>query len=221
MAPWDKILLDRFGVEQGRIDAKGDNEYYLAVNSGGDYTWKGKKYSGQAIKVNSKETVIGDKKEENPWDGNMVSLGDDHYRSLVSSRTDEVEDGIDDYSSATMSLNPSSYAGVYASGVLKAVERESQEGKKLDFVSEFKNGTIYKIDGVYYNSHEGLNYLWGSALDKLGIPSIVAVGAAMLYHKSAYNRDVKSGEINKYQRIGPINEPNHNKAIRAGYRLFK
>lgn len=77
------------------------------------------------------------------------------------------------------------------------------------------------MDGVYYNSHEGLNFMWGSALDKLGVPSAVAVEAAKKYHKSAYERDVNRGEKNKYQKVDPDNEPNHNKAIKVGYKLFK
>jgi len=28
-------------------------------------------------------------------------------------------------------------------------------------------------------------------------------------------------DTNRYQRVGPINEPNRNKAIRTGYRLFR
>lgn len=188
----------------------------MAVNSGGDYSWRGKGFISQAVRVNSKETVVGDLKERNPWNGNMVALGDDHYRSLVSGRTDEIESGFNETPDLSGEMGPSFNVGKLVS----TIERESQEGKKLDFVNEFENGTIYKINGTYYNFHEGLNYLWGSSLDKLGIPSFVAVEAAKFYNKSAYDRDVKAGVKNKYQRVGPNNEQNHNKAIEAGYRLF-
>lgn len=111
MSPLDNILLDRFGVEQGRIQAKGKDEYYLEVNSGGDYTWKGKKYSGQAVRVNSKETVIGDIKEANPWNGQMVELGDEHYQRIVSKATHEINASVTEDAGPTVGMNPSYYFG--------------------------------------------------------------------------------------------------------------
>lgn len=130
----------------------------------------------------------------------------------ATSRTDEIENELNDID-FDLEIGPSYYLG----RLFSAVKRESQEDGSLDFLRQFENVTIYKMDGVYYNSHEGLNYLWGSALDKLGIPSVIAVKAANEYHKSAYERDVKSGVTDKYQRVGPNNESNYNKAWLMGY----
>jgi hypothetical protein len=99
------------------------------------------------------------------------------------------------------------------------IKIESQEKGAIDFVDMFKNGTLYEINGVHYNSHESLNYLWGASLAKLSVPQMVAIKAANRYHRSAYKRDKKKG-TGPYLRVGPKNEWNHNKAIRAGYGLW-
>jgi RHS repeat-associated protein len=209
----DHIYLNREGNEIARVKKDGPDRYFVGVEScdasGSSCT--------DYIEVNSPETVKGDLKERNPWNGNIVDLNEDDLRALVSGRTGAIEKEVAESAGPYGSMNPA-----YSLGrTYSKIKEESQEKGAIDFVSEFENGTIYEINGVHYNSHEGLNYLWGASLERLGVPQSVAVYAAKRYHKGAYEKDVKSGKQDGYIRVGPENEPNHNKAIRAGYGLFK
>jgi len=212
MAPDDHIILNAQGEEIDRIKQTGPDRYFVryeASNSSG-------KTNVKTIEVNSPETVKGDLKERNQWNGKIEDLDENELRDLVSSRTDPIEsklsqlqDAYPDESVPTIMLK------------LKYIAEESQEGGSIDFVDEFEDGTIYEMNGVHYNSHEGLNYLWGASLSKLRIHKEIAVQGAKYYHRKAYIRDVKANRTDAYQRVGPKNERNHNRAIRNGYKLWK
>jgi hypothetical protein len=206
-SPSHNIILNSKGDEISRNKSEGGNRYFVQYKTDDGNT--------EEIEVNSPETVKGDLKEQNLWNGNIVDLDEKKLRELVSSRTDPIIQETSGLKNPATGTNPS----VYALKLLKAIVRESQEGGGIDYVDKFVDGTIYKINGVHYNSHEGLNYLWGASLNKLGIPKSVAVMGANFYHRQAYNRDVKLGRKDKYLRVGPKNEWNHNKAIKAGYGL--
>lgn len=81
---------------------------------------------------------------------------------------------------------------------------ESGGGGELDFMKDFEPGILYNINGIYYNNHEALNYVWGAALKKAGMPlstpSVLKEGFHAVWH-------------GKFEG----NEPEHNRAINRGY----
>ena len=65
----------------------------------------------------------------------------------------------------------------------------------MDFVDSFEDGTIYEIQGIYYNSHEALNLIWGAAMDKLGMMQNDALTGAGAYHSYAWTTKGKRYDI--------------------------
>ncbi len=185
-APQDDILLDENGNEIFRIENDQIDRYFIDID-------------GTYVQVNSINTVKGDPKSQNPWNGCSVVCLVEDLKKIVAEATEGIEE---------------SYLSVY-SGIF----HESQEGGHIDFVNLFEDGTIYEIQGIYYNSHEALNYLWGAALDNLGVNINDANGTAIGYHFVAWSSEKINGG-DRYARAGPVNEFNHNAAIRTGYNLF-
>ncbi|WP_041329709.1 hypothetical protein [Saprospira grandis] len=161
----------------------------------GDYSYQGQNY----IQINSVETIIGDIKSgirHNKWNGSIESLDLKDAREIALKGASAVTFGL-------------------------GVAIESGRGGAMDYVDYFKDGTIVEIQGIYYNSHEALNLLWGASMSELGYPMsgvmapLTATSGARLYHFYAY-----FAHSDRYADAGPINEPNHTLAIYMGYNLF-
>lgn len=210
----DHIYLNSSGDEIGRVENDEPDRFFVESTSCDASGNECRDF----LEVNSPQTVKGDPKSQNPWNGSTVNLDADKLKDKISGVTDKINDDnlkeIGPVKVVVQGGYPVAVGGVYAK-TLTSIKEESQEGGKLDFVGDFQDGTIYNINGVHYNSHEGLNYMWGASLDKLGVHKNIAVEAAQYYHKKAY----KSGN-KRYLRAGPVNEKNHDKAIRKGYELF-
>jgi hypothetical protein len=152
------------------------------------------------VVINSPETVKGDLKDQNAWNGTV----EERELGVMQNEINE----------SSEILHEEYYSSNHA------VVVESQRGGELDYVDDFKDGTIYIIDGVGYNSHESLNFKWGMAMKKLGFPESASILGANLYHLGAWTTDQQlPKEQQRYTRAGPINEKNHNKSISRGWNL--
>lgn len=81
---------------------------------------------------------------------------------------------------------------------------ESGGGGELDFIKDFKSGVLYNINGIYYNNHEALNYVWAASLKKAGMPLSTPSFLKEFFH-AIYHMKFEG------------NEPEHNIAINRGY----
>jgi len=186
----DKILLNQYGDEQRRIKESGLDEYYMEVNSGGDYKWISGNLSKSAIRVLSPESVKGDPRET-PFTG---VLNETFTKDVQKTMIDE----------ATLNLENNSLINKYAD-----IAKKSDKGGKLDFIDKFKAGELININGIYMNNHEALNYMWGASMSRIGVSLETSLFAADKYHQW----DFLSGGRSK----GLSNQRNHNEAIYRGY----
>ena len=178
----DHIYLDDEGNEVYRMENDDPDRYFLLP----EYCGGGK--CGSPVEVNSPRTLSGDNKENNPWNGSMIDIPPKKTYSTLKESIQYMEDN---YSNKTV-------------GMIK----ESGPGGELDYESQFEDGTIYNINGVYYNSHESLNYMWGAAIASYGFDVYSALKGARSYHNYAYLKG-KEG----YAKAGFQNEKNHDRAI--------
>ena len=192
MAPNDHIFLNKEGEEISRIVNDEPDRFFVEISTC--------KSCGDYMEVNSPETVKGDLKDQNAWNGTV----EERELGVMQNEINE----------SSEILHEEYYSSNHA------VVVESQRGGELDYVDDFKDGTIYIIDGVGYNSHESLNFKWGMAMKKLGFPESASILGANLYHLGAWTTDQQlPKEQQRYTRAGPINEKNHNKSISRGWNL--
>ena len=200
MKPIDDILLDHNGKETGRIKNNMGDRYFTNHESG-EYTFNGEKYT----QVNSPNTLMGDIKNDerhNKWNGSMEWIPDSDAKTIVDDRMNNMKRKY----SATEN---------YALSTFKILAVESMEQGQLDYVNRFKDGTIYYIQGIFYNSHEALNLMWGASLERMGLGLNDAIQAAHYYHGYAWATKGK-----RYRAVGMVNEVNHDLSIAMGYNLF-
>ena len=88
-----------------------------------------------------------------------------------------------------------------------AVASESRAGGLLDYVGDFKPGTLYVFNGVGMNKHEALNYMWGATLAHMRISKNASINWADRFHKYFHKR-------------WEHNEPSHSQAILMGHKFI-
>jgi hypothetical protein len=187
----DDIFLDENGNETGRI-TNSDPDRFFTEHESGSYGYKGKNY----IQVNSKESITGDKKEgtKAKWNGQIKAVTSEEGKTMVES-----------------GVNAANSSATKVTGTVG----ESMQGGKMDYQGNFKDGTLYNINGIHYNAHEALNYYWGAAMNQLGWSPTHTMGGAIGYHGLKYGQSIFTG--NSYSKAGPREEAGHGKAQGTGY----
>ncbi|KKO90758.1 hypothetical protein AAW12_14540 [Sphingobacterium sp. Ag1] len=176
----DDILYNQKGEEIDRIPNDAQDRHFMQHNDG-NYSYKRERY----IQVNSKVTVIGDERE----------IGRAHEIAGFDGKLENFTAKLDGILNAA-------FKNVKGNALSMALE--SRGGGHLDFMKEFKPGVLYNINGIYYNNHEALNYVWGASLKKAGLPLPAPSIAKELFHMGFHLRFEG-------------NEPEHNRAINRGY----
>jgi RHS repeat-associated protein len=174
----DDVYLDKEGNEEFRVFKPGEDRYFAPISEPGS----GVNYAMGYAEVNSPNTLKGDPKSRNPWNGKTEKID---AQELIG---DVATDAMNVYETYTLFTdNP----------VLKTFGAisESMQGGDLDYVDDFKDGVIYDFGGTFYNSHEALNLKWGSAMKVLNFSEKSAVFGAKAYHFYAFSKDKVMGGI--------------------------
>lgn len=203
----DDILLNKKGEELARNKKDGPDYYYMATNRG-DYKWTQKNiktgmilFETRAIRVNSVESVTGDPRENERAirDGGKAGFNG----TLNEKFTYPVQQGM---INAIGINNISGYLDI-------AYESDHRH---LDYYKRFTRGELINLNGIYYNNHEALNYMWAASMSEINKQGKVFMGPSIMDIMTGaglYNiYDFVTGDTKSI-----LNQSIHNQVIVRGY----
>ena len=198
------VLIDKDGNELKNIESKKytqDQYFYMTdQKQKNNWIWKScyqeengdescDKYN--CIKLNSKESITGDPRENERavQAGNLPGFNGIYNNEFNYDNQQNILD--------VSTQNVGNYFEII---------KESARGD-LDYKKYFNAGELINLDGIYYNDHEALNFLWGKAMQQLDVDIFVALHSAEAFNSV----DRIIGES------PPANQAAHVKAIIRGY----
>ncbi len=182
----DDIFYNEKGEELKELRIKNNSrDRHFMKHSNGTYT----RANVSFLQVNSKKSIVGDPRSV-PFNGELV----EDYTSQAIEKM--LEEGLEDVDFPWEFVSESGHQG------------------SLDWFVTFNSnkGALFNLNGIYYNDHEALNYMWGAAASRFAWQLETTVSGAQFFHIFS---SMKHPDRHKE---GPMfNEAEHEQAIIAGY----